>query len=142
MTPETTAKQVAQFAKVLTHIFDMVSKAREEWDVEASTRPGIQQTSSLSDTHALLTAIGLGKGQYLAWSLTFFALFTRVRWRYSTFRTGEGNRSGLSNERYLFYVHRLGAGQRQRYSIQRAPTGDRRCGTSAGRWQSAVGHQN
>lgn len=62
MTAETTIKQVAQFNKILTHVFDMVTKAREEWDVEASTRPGIQQTSSLSDTHALLTAIGLGKG--------------------------------------------------------------------------------
>lgn len=58
-------KQVAQFNKILTHVFDMVTKARDEWDVEASSRPGIQQTSSLSDTHALLTAIGLGKGQHI-----------------------------------------------------------------------------
>lgn len=64
MSPEATIKQVAQFSKVLTHIFEMVSKAREEWDVEASTRPGIQQTSSISDTHALLTAVGMGKGLF------------------------------------------------------------------------------
>lgn len=78
MTPETTVKQMAQFSKVLTHIFDMVSKAREEWDVEASTRPGIQQTSSLSDTHALLTAIGLGKGQCFRPGIMHFSHYSRV----------------------------------------------------------------
>lgn len=56
------AKQVAQYAKVVAHVFDMVSKAREEWEVEASARTGVQQTSSLADTQALVAAVGMGKG--------------------------------------------------------------------------------
>lgn len=59
---ETAAKQVAQYAKVVAHVFDMVSKAREEWEVEASARTGVQQTSSLADTQALVSAVGMGKG--------------------------------------------------------------------------------
>lgn len=39
----------------------MVSKAREDWENE-STRTGVQQTSSMTDTHALVTAVGMGKG--------------------------------------------------------------------------------
>lgn len=62
MVPDTAAKQVSQFTKVISHVHDMVSKAREDWDVEASARAGIQQTSNLSDTHALVAAIGMGKG--------------------------------------------------------------------------------
>lgn len=58
---ETAMKQVSQFTKVISHVFDMVNKSREEWDVESS-RSGPQQTSSLSDTHALVAAIGMGKG--------------------------------------------------------------------------------
>lgn len=54
-------KQVSQFTKVISHIYDIVNKAREEWDVESS-RSGPQQTSSISDTHALVAAIGMGKG--------------------------------------------------------------------------------
>lgn len=53
-------KQVAQYTKIVTHIFDMVSKAREEWDVDQS-RSGVQQTSSMADTHALVAAVGMGK---------------------------------------------------------------------------------
>lgn len=59
---ETAAKQVAQYAKVVAHVFDMVAKAREEWEVEASARTGVQQTSSLADTQALVSAVGMGKG--------------------------------------------------------------------------------
>lgn len=55
-------KQVSQFTKVISHVFDMVNKAREEWDSESSARSGVQQTSSLSDTHALVAAVGMGKG--------------------------------------------------------------------------------
>ncbi|EDS40633.1 mediator complex [Culex quinquefasciatus] len=39
-----------------------ILKAKEEWDTEASSRPGIQQTSSLADTQALVAAVGLGNG--------------------------------------------------------------------------------
>lgn len=62
MVPDTVAKQVSQFTKVISHVYDMVHKAREDWDVEASSRAGIQQTSILADTHQLVAAIGMGKG--------------------------------------------------------------------------------
>lgn len=58
----TAEKQVQQFTKVITHVFEMVNKAREDWDIEASARSGIQQTTNVSDTHALVAAIGMGKG--------------------------------------------------------------------------------
>lgn len=61
MLPDAQSKQVSQFTKVISHVYDMVNKAREDWDVE-SGRAGIQTTSSLSDTHALVAAIGMGKG--------------------------------------------------------------------------------
>lgn len=61
MLVETAMKQVSQFTKVISHVYDMVNKAREEWDVESS-RSGTQQTSSISDTNALVAAIGMGKG--------------------------------------------------------------------------------
>ncbi|XP_053698304.1 mediator of RNA polymerase II transcription subunit 8 [Sabethes cyaneus] len=59
---ETALKQVAQYTKVISHVWDIVSKAKEEWDTEASSRPGIQQTSSMADTQALVAAVGLGNG--------------------------------------------------------------------------------
>lgn len=55
-------KQVAQYTKVISNVYDMVSKAREEWEVESSARSGVQQTSSMTDTHALVAAVGMGKG--------------------------------------------------------------------------------
>lgn len=39
----------------------MVCKAREEWEVESSSR-SVQQTSSMTDTQALVVAVGMGKG--------------------------------------------------------------------------------
>lgn len=61
VTMEQAAKQVAQFTKVVSNIHDMVSKVREEWDSDASTRAGLQQTSSQADTHLLVAAVGMGK---------------------------------------------------------------------------------
>lgn len=55
-------KQVAQYTKIVSNVFDMVSKAREEWEVESSARSGAQQSSSMTDTHALVAAVGMGKG--------------------------------------------------------------------------------
>ncbi|KRT81851.1 hypothetical protein AMK59_5867 [Oryctes borbonicus] len=59
---ENAQKQVAAYQKVVTHIWDIVSKAREEWEVESSARGNTQQHSSVSDTHLLVTAVGMGKG--------------------------------------------------------------------------------
>lgn len=55
-------KQVAAYTKVVNHIYEIVSKAREEWETETSSRTGAAQTSSMADTHALVAAIGIGKG--------------------------------------------------------------------------------
>jgi len=55
-------KQIAAYQKVVSHIWDIVSKAREEWEVEASARGNTQQNSSVADTHTLVAAVGMGKG--------------------------------------------------------------------------------
>ncbi|KAG5896437.1 hypothetical protein JTB14_022516 [Gonioctena quinquepunctata] len=55
-------KQIATYQKVVSHVWDIVSKAREEWEVESSSRGNSQQNSSVSDTHLLVAAVGMGKG--------------------------------------------------------------------------------
>lgn len=62
LSPEAAMKQVTQYNKVVSHVYDMVTKAREQWEIESSSRAGIQQTSSMADTHALVAAVGNGKG--------------------------------------------------------------------------------
>ncbi|GLV36325.1 Mediator complex subunit 8 [Carabus blaptoides fortunei] len=59
---ETATKQVAAYQKVVSHVWDLVNKAREEWEVESSARGGNQQNSSVADTHLLVAAVGMGKG--------------------------------------------------------------------------------
>lgn len=59
---ETAQKQVAAYQKVVSHVWDIVNKAREEWEVESSARGGTQQNSSVADTHLLVAAVGMGKG--------------------------------------------------------------------------------
>lgn len=59
---EAAMKQAAQFAKVIAHVWDILGKAKEDWESESSSRPGIQQTSSMADTQALVAAVGLGAG--------------------------------------------------------------------------------
>ncbi|KAJ8929256.1 hypothetical protein NQ314_018073 [Rhamnusium bicolor] len=55
-------KQIAAYQKVVSHVWDIVSKAREEWEVESSSRGNTQQNSSVADTHSLVAAVGMGKG--------------------------------------------------------------------------------
>jgi len=55
-------KQLAQYTKVISHVWDIANKAREDWEGEVSTRATQAQTSSAADTHALLAAVGMGKG--------------------------------------------------------------------------------
>ncbi|PSN47445.1 Mediator of RNA polymerase II transcription subunit 8 [Blattella germanica] len=55
-------KQVTAYSKVVNHVWDIVSKAREEWETETGSRSGAAQTSSMSDTHTLVAAVGMGKG--------------------------------------------------------------------------------
>ncbi|XP_064542753.1 mediator of RNA polymerase II transcription subunit 8 [Drosophila montana] len=67
LTNDAAMKQVTQYNKVVSHVLDMVSKAREEWEIESSSRTGIQQTSSMADTQLLVATVGMGKGlQYKA----------------------------------------------------------------------------
>jgi mediator of RNA polymerase II transcription subunit 8 len=46
----------------VNHVWDIVSKAREEWETESGSRSAATQTSSVADTHALVAAVGMGKG--------------------------------------------------------------------------------
>ena len=54
-------KLIAQYTKIMSHVYDMVVKAHEEWEVKSSLRAGVQQTSSMTDAHALVAAVGMGK---------------------------------------------------------------------------------
>lgn len=55
-------KQLTQYTKVIGHVWDIANKAREEWESEAGARATQTQTSSAADTHAILAAVGMGKG--------------------------------------------------------------------------------
>uniref|UniRef100_T1GPF8 Mediator of RNA polymerase II transcription subunit 8 n=1 Tax=Megaselia scalaris TaxID=36166 RepID=T1GPF8_MEGSC len=59
---DTANKQVMQFNKVVGHISDIISEHRDKFETESSARAGIQQTSSMTDTQALVAAVGIGKG--------------------------------------------------------------------------------
>jgi len=45
----------------MNHVWEIVNKAREEWESEAGSRTGIQQTFSIGDTNALVAAVGMGR---------------------------------------------------------------------------------
>ncbi|KAK7603015.1 hypothetical protein V9T40_003014 [Parthenolecanium corni] len=62
ITFETAQKQSAAFNKVLNHVIEIINKSREDWESEAGSRSGIGQTSSLNDTHTLVSVITMGKG--------------------------------------------------------------------------------
>lgn len=55
-------KHMGQYTKVINNIWDVANKAREEWESEAGSRATQAQTSSTADTHALVAAVGMGKG--------------------------------------------------------------------------------
>ncbi|XKL62155.1 hypothetical protein PGB90_001988 [Kerria lacca] len=59
---ETAQKQSSAFNKVLNHVLDTINKLREDWESEAGSRSGTGQTSSIADTHTLVSVISLGKG--------------------------------------------------------------------------------
>lgn len=56
---------------MISHVWDIANKAREEWESEAGARATQAQTSSAADTHALLAAVGMGKGLKVCYNLTF-----------------------------------------------------------------------
>ncbi|XP_025074689.1 mediator of RNA polymerase II transcription subunit 8 isoform X2 [Pogonomyrmex barbatus] len=59
---DTSHKQLAQYTKVISHVWDIMNKIRDEWESDVSTKATQTQTSSAADTHALLAAVGMGKG--------------------------------------------------------------------------------
>ncbi|XP_012262304.1 mediator of RNA polymerase II transcription subunit 8 isoform X2 [Athalia rosae] len=61
LTYDASQKQVAQYNKVVSHVWDIANKAREEWEGEAGARAAQVQTSSSADTHTLVAAVGMGK---------------------------------------------------------------------------------
>lgn len=59
---DTSHKQLTQYTKVISHVWDIANKAREEWESEAGARATQPPSSNTADTHALLAAVYLGKG--------------------------------------------------------------------------------
>ncbi|XP_020291621.1 mediator of RNA polymerase II transcription subunit 8 isoform X2 [Pseudomyrmex gracilis] len=59
---DTSHKQLTQYTKVINHVLEITSKAREEWESEAGARATQAQTYSTADTHTLLGAVYAGKG--------------------------------------------------------------------------------
>jgi len=62
MNADTASKHINQHNKVVKHLTDVVSAAREEWESETASRASLAQTCSVIETQALLAALGTGKG--------------------------------------------------------------------------------
>lgn len=62
ITNEAASKQVAQFNKIVSHVFDLISKARDEWDMESMHRNIRTDTFNQNDTQMLVKAVGTGIG--------------------------------------------------------------------------------
>ncbi|XP_071449747.1 mediator of RNA polymerase II transcription subunit 8 isoform X2 [Hetaerina americana] len=62
MSYDAAQKQVAAMNKVVSLVWDLISEARESWENEVGARAGVAQTSSVADTHALVAAVGMGRG--------------------------------------------------------------------------------
>lgn len=62
ITNETASKQVAQFNKIVSHVFDLISKSRDEWEMESLHRNVRTETCNIGDTQTLVKAISLGIG--------------------------------------------------------------------------------
>ncbi|KAL7028824.1 hypothetical protein ACKWTF_006004 [Chironomus riparius] len=62
ITNEAASKQVAQFNKIVSHVFDLISKSRDEWEMESLHRNVRTETCNQGDTQTLVKAIALGIG--------------------------------------------------------------------------------
>lgn len=60
LTNEAAAKQVAQYTKIVNHVYDLISKARDEWENESMNRNVQMPTFSQADTQTLVKAVGMG----------------------------------------------------------------------------------
>jgi mediator of RNA polymerase II transcription subunit 8 len=50
LTNEAAAKQVAQYTKIVSHVYDLIAKAREDWEIDSMNRNMQMSTFSLQDT--------------------------------------------------------------------------------------------
>lgn len=62
ITNEASSKQLAQYTKIVSHVYDLISKARDEWDLESTHRNIRQDTCNQNDTQLLVKAVGTGIG--------------------------------------------------------------------------------
>lgn len=62
ITNEAAAKQVAQYNKIVSHVYDLISKSRDEWEMEMMHRNVRSETCNQNDTQTLVKAIALGIG--------------------------------------------------------------------------------
>ncbi|XP_042900046.1 mediator of RNA polymerase II transcription subunit 8 [Parasteatoda tepidariorum] len=59
---EMAQKQITAINKIVNNVLDTVKASRDAWENDSGQRASAQQTSSISDTGALICAITLGKG--------------------------------------------------------------------------------
>lgn len=62
LTYDASQKQVTQYNKVMNHVLDIASKAREEWESETGSRTTQILTYKTEDTKLLVEAVNLGVG--------------------------------------------------------------------------------
>lgn len=60
LTNETANKQVQQYTKIVSHVYDLITKARDEWEIESMNRNVQMPTYNQADTHTLVKAVGMG----------------------------------------------------------------------------------
>ena len=60
LTNETANKQVQQYTKIVSHVYDLIAKARDEWEIDSMNRNVQMPTYSTADTHTLVKAVGMG----------------------------------------------------------------------------------
>lgn len=61
ITNDAATKQVAQYNKIVSHVYDLISKARDEWDMDLH-RNIRTETYNQNDTQLLVKAVGTGIG--------------------------------------------------------------------------------
>ncbi|KAG5682716.1 hypothetical protein PVAND_012050 [Polypedilum vanderplanki] len=62
ITNDAASKQEAQFKKIVTHIGELITKMKEEWEMESLHRNLRTETCNQNDTQILMKAVGMGIG--------------------------------------------------------------------------------
>lgn len=60
--PPDQGQQVLSLNKIVNQTLDLIGNARDQWESEVGSRAGTSTTSSMNDTHLLISAVCLGKG--------------------------------------------------------------------------------